>query len=53
MHSGLAASMCALDLRGYEASPDHVGQQCAALPGTPREQFERPPLIGGRLGGHQ
>jgi hypothetical protein len=27
MKSGLAASTRALDLRGCEASPDHVGQQ--------------------------
>ena len=27
MYSGLAASTPALDLRGCEASPDHVGQQ--------------------------
>jgi hypothetical protein len=27
MYSGLAASTPALDLRGCEAGPDHVGQQ--------------------------
>jgi hypothetical protein len=40
MHSGLAAKKRALDLRGCEAGPDHVG-------------FERAPLIGGPVGGHQ
>jgi hypothetical protein len=32
MHSGLAASTRALDLRGCEASPDHVGQQLDRKP---------------------
>jgi hypothetical protein len=65
MHSSLAATMRALDLRGCEASPEHVGQQldrkpmcyqeclCAAAPRTRCEQFECAPLIGGRLSGHQ
>jgi hypothetical protein len=32
MHSGLAAKKRALDLRGCEASPDHVGQQLDRKP---------------------
>jgi hypothetical protein len=32
MYSGLAASMCALDLRSCETSPDHVGQQLDRKP---------------------
>jgi hypothetical protein len=32
MYSGLAASTRALDLRGCEASPDHVGQQLDRKP---------------------
>jgi hypothetical protein len=66
MHSGhfdrLTAGTHALDLRGCEANPDHVGQHvdrkpmrqqeclCAALSGAAGEQFEDAASVFGQEG---